>query len=164
MAKETQLWNWLRDLRFTMGIAADLRRVEDMTGAGFPDVDGFARWDAAGDTLAFKLELKSHVRPARAATPIRFPLEKRHAQILFLARRYALGEAAYFFLQVGEGADRRLYLAPGDAGDALREGLNESELAVLCATAGKGLVFPKGVKQMEIIQGVRTCNTRRFFP
>lgn len=156
MAKESQLWKWLSAAGSFGDL--DMRRVEDMTGAGFPDVDGFFI------DQGFKLELKSHVRPSRLATPIRFPLEKRHAQIAFMRRRYALGESAYFLLQVGEGADRRIYLAPGDAGDALRTGVNEAELAVLCATGGKGLVFPKGVKPLEVINGVRTCSKRRHFP
>lgn len=165
MAKESQLWAWLKKAQ--IGGDVDLRRVEDAMGAGFPDVDGFAVLAPGEDAprgtkphkIAFKLELKSEVRPKRAATPIRFKVEKRVAQLEFLRKRYALGENAYFLLQVGEGAERRIYLAPGDIGHNLKVGITEADLAVHCAV--DGYVFPKNVKPMNVILGVLRCSERR---
>lgn len=158
----------------------DLRRVEDSCGAGFPDVDGFARLapDNAvhfstaaereeyarehSEPFAFKLELKSELRPAKAATPIRFKVQKRFAQLEFMRKRYTMGESAYFLLQVGEASGRRLYLAPGDCGRQLKAGISESELAVLCATQD-GMVFDSKVKPAQIIERIRACSLRRYF-
>jgi hypothetical protein len=181
MARESSLWKWLAKARDELRDRVDLRRVEDAIGAGFPDVDGYLRGvpDVAVQfhskaereeyeresrwVFGFKLELKSEVRPARAATPIRFKVEKRAAQIEFMRKRYVMGEAAYFLLQVGEGADRMLYLAPGDCGARLKQGLTESELAVLCATEN-GMVFNKSFKPAAVIERIRTCYKRRRLP
>jgi hypothetical protein len=172
MARESSLWKWLSDARQTMRERVDLRRVEDSIGAGFPDVDGGALFPSSSsfatleDILVFfpfKLELKSEVRPVRPTTPIRFKLEKRRAQIEFMRKRYAMGEAAYFLLQVGEGADRLLYLAPGDAGERLRAGLMESELALLCATEN-GMIFDKKAKPQNVLEGIQKCFKRRRLP
>lgn len=142
----------------------DLRRVEDGIGAGFPDVDGFALFirddDGPDIPFGFKIELKSKERPARPETPIRFPLEKRRAQIEFMRRRYQMGEAAYFLLQVGSGPDRMIYLAPGDAGERLRDGMTEAGIAVLCATEN-GMVFDKSTKPEAIVKGIWKCSKRR---
>ena len=176
MARETSLWKWLSNARDVLRDRLDLRRVEDAIGAGFPDVDGFVQimdrkrtacgndeWDELHELFGFKIELKSEVRPAKASTPIRFALERRKAQIEFMRKRYAMGEAAYFLLQVGEGADRMLYLAPGDAGARLRAGMLESELAVLCATEN-GMVFDKKTKPATVIEGIWKCSKRRQLP
>jgi hypothetical protein len=178
MARESSLWKWLSNSRNVLRDRVDLRRVEDAIGAGFPDVDGFLRGEPdpavrfytkaereeyereSRWVFPFKLELKSEIRPARHATPIRFALEKRRAQIEFMRRRYTMGEAAYFLLQVGESADCMRYLAPGDAGARLREGMTESELAVLCATEN-GMVFDHKQKPATIIERIRTCYNRR---
>lgn len=172
MARESSLWKWLSGARDKMRERVDLRRVEDSIGAGFPDVDGFAVWhfynkddSRITDTIRFpfKLELKSHERPARPTTPIRFPLEKRHAQIEFMRKRYTMGEAAYFFLQVGSGADAMRYLAPGDAGARLKNGLTESELGVLCATEN-GMVFDRKTTPEQVIERIQICYKRRGLP
>lgn len=181
MARESSLWKWLSNARDSLRERVDLRRVEDSIGAGFPDVDGFLRGEPdpavrfhsvaereqyereSRWTFGFKIELKSHVRPARPATAIRFPLEKRRAQVAFMKRRYQMGEAAYFLLQVGEASDRLLYLAPGDAGERLRAGMNESELAILCATEN-GMLFDRKAKPHNVIEGIWTCSKRRRLP
>ncbi len=178
MARESSLWKWLSKARDELRERVDLRRVEDAISAGFPDVDGFflaERGPPPGShawiedvvlydvPFGFKLELKSEVRPARPATPIRFKLDKRVAQIEFMRKRYAMGEAAYFLLQVGEANDRMLYLAPGDAGARLKAGMTESELALLCATEN-GMVFNKTVKPALVIERIRTCFNRRQLP
>ena len=103
--------------------------------------------------------LKSSLRPARGVTPIRFKLKGREKQIEFLRRRFNMGEAAFFLLQVGEYSERRLYLAPGNCGEDLQSGLTESEVAVSCLNGG--LVFPTNANQLEIIRGVLTCCKRR---
>jgi hypothetical protein len=167
MARESQLWKWLSAARDPMRDRLDLRRVEDSISAGFPDVDGFLikmplHSDEDEDRLGFKIELKSEVRPAKPTTPIRFKVQKRAAQIEFMRKRYAMGEAAYFLLQVGEGADRILYLAPGDVGARLKAGLTESELAVICATEN-GMIFTKA-KPHHVIEGIYTCFKRRRLP
>lgn len=173
MARESALWKWLSNARDPMRERLDLRRVEDAIGAGFPDVDGFALFHAYNDDahpkvptttrLAFKLELKSEVRPVRPGTPVRFKVQKRFAQLEFMRKRYGMGEAAYFLLQVGEAADRMLYLAPGDCGARLKSGLTESELAVLCATEG-GMIFDKKAKPQIVVEGILTCFKRRRLP
>lgn len=130
MARESSLSKWLAKARLdTPGL--QMTRVENSLGAGFPDVDGYLSGFGA-----FQIELKSTTRPARPTTPVRFALRGRDAQIAYLARRWALGGNAYFLLQVGEGADRVLYLAPGSIGAKLREGITESELAQLCVSGG----------------------------
>lgn len=171
MARESSLWQWLVKAKYEPDLRGrlDLRRVEDSIGAGFPDVDGAfvhgVHEPALGGfvrrgVLSFKLELKSEVRPARASTPIRFKVQKRFAQLEFMQRRYDMGEAAYFFLQVGEGADAMRYLLPGNLGGRLRDGVNESELAVLCATEN-GMVFDRTVKPAIVIERIQTCYSRR---
>lgn len=129
MARESGLSRWLMDARRTLP-GLQITRVENSVGAGFPDVDGYLR-----EYGAFQIELKSTKRPARESTPLRFALRGRDAQIDYLARRWVLGGAAFFLLQVGDGADRTLYLAPGSAGARLRAGITESELAALCGPA-----------------------------
>jgi hypothetical protein len=173
MARESGLWKWLSNARQDLRECVDLRRVEDSIGAGFPDVDGFALmkeqkrdgalWVEEIIPFAFKIELKSEVRPARPATPVRFKVQKRAAQIEFMRKRYTMGESAYFLLQVGEAADRMLYLAPGDCGARLKEGLTESELAVLCATEN-GMVFDSKAKPARVLEGIYTCFKRRRLP
>lgn len=181
MARESSLWKWLSNARNDLRERVDLRRVEDAIGAGFPDVDGFlrgepdpaVRFNTAAEreeyerksrwTFGFKLELKSERRPARHTTPVRFALEKRKAQIEFMKRRYLMGEAAYFFVQVGESSDAMRYLAPGDAGAQLRDGMTEAELAVLCVTEN-GMVFDHKVKPATIIERIRICYKRRQLP
>jgi hypothetical protein len=169
MARESQLWKWLSNARNDLRERVDLRRVEDAIGAGFPDVDGYFQavpeHSDAPDLppFGFKLELKSEPRPKKPATPVRFALEKRKAQIEFMRKRYAMGEPAYFFVQVGEGPDAMRYLLPGDAGARLREGMTETEIAILCATEN-GMVFNKTIKPATVIERIRLCYTRRRLP
>lgn len=148
MAREAQLSAWLMKAR---GDDVQITRVENLCGAGFPDVDGYAGG-------AFQIELKSTKRPARGSTPLRFALRGREAQIEYLRKRWSLGGAAFFLLQVGSGADRVLYLAPGDLGDRLREGLTESELALECAPWG---VF-KRTTPAEVIKRVVECRSNPY--
>lgn len=162
MARETSLWAWLNTARNTMREDLDMRRVEDMMGAGFPDVDGFAKVDGTG--YSFKLELKSEVRPFRSTTPIRFKLKSRDAQIEFMRRRYFMGESAYFLLQVGEGRDRFLYLAPGSIGAALKVGITEAQLAITCEKEYGAILDGSTVKPHHVIKRIVSCYRRRPLP
>lgn len=157
MSLESSLWSWLSNVRHVMRENIHLTRVENMIGAGFPDVDGFA--GLGRDRFSFKLELKSSPRPARPATPVRFKLKGREKQIEFCRRRYLMGDNVYFLLQIGEGAERRVYLAPGDVGAELQRGVTESQAAILCLNGG--LVFHPKATPSEVIEGIRTCSKRR---
>lgn len=160
MARESSLWKWLSNARLVLRERVDLRRVEDSMGAGFPDVDG--RLVTDGESFGFKLELKSEVRPAKETTPIRFKVQKRQAQIEFMRRRYAMGEAAYFLLQIGEASEARRYVLPGDCGHELRGGILEAELMVRCVET-RGDICTNLIKPHELIERIRLCDTRRLF-
>jgi hypothetical protein len=146
-----------------MGDTLHIKRVENLLGAGTPDVEGFVKQhEVDGEVIPrgqFWLELKSHVRPARPATPIRFPLKGREEQIRFMRERWFIGGNAFFLLQVGEGAERTLYLARGTLGELLRAGMTESEIAVECAQ--EGAIFRRGVTPAEVVR--RAVTARRFF-
>lgn len=149
MALESSLWQWLSKARLALPDTLHMERVENMLGAGFPDVDGFFRPHGA-----FQLELKSTKRPARPATPVRFALKKREAQIAYMRKRWDLGANAFFLLQVGEGADRVLYLAPGNVGDALKAGILEARLAIECVNTG---IFKRPFSHEAILKAITTC-------
>jgi len=158
MSRESSLWSWLAKARRALADDLHMERIENLLGAGTPDVEGFLRTTHRGAGFVLKstfwLELKSSERPARSSTPIRFKLKGREAQIEFMRRRWELGGNAFWLLQVGSGPDRRLYLAPGDAGAQLLHGVTESELAVLCAHTGN---FPKNVSPEAILKRVIEC-------
>ncbi|MCK1668668.1 hypothetical protein [Bradyrhizobium sp. 153] len=149
MARESSLWTWLSKARLEFPDVLHMERVENMLGAGFPDVDGYLRPHGA-----FQLELKSTTRPARPTTPVRFALQKRDAQIKFLRTRWELGANAFFLLQVGEASDRVLYLAPGNVGDKLKAGILEAALAVECVNTG---IFKHPFSRRDILKAVTTC-------
>ncbi|WP_027521730.1 hypothetical protein [Bradyrhizobium sp. Ec3.3] len=149
MARESSLWNWLSKARLELPDHVHMERVENMLGAGFPDVDGYFAPHGA-----FQLELKSTKRPARPTTPVRFALKGREAQMAYLKKRWGLGANAFFFLQVGEGADRTLYLAPGDIGESLKAGILESALAVECVFTG---IFRSPFSRKDILKAITTC-------
>lgn len=161
MARESGLWGWLSCARRSYGDALHIHRVENFLEAGTPDVEGYLELpDCRGQ---FWIELKSEERPARSSTPIRFKLKKREAQIEFMRKRWEMGANAFFLLQVGSGYDRSLFLAPGDLGPALRDGLTESDLAIHCCNTG---FFPKPrlkipTFQEDILKRVISC---RSFP
>lgn len=162
MTLESNLWRWLSAARNELAPGLHMERVENLVGAGTPDVEGFLY---CRNTLLvtspvraqFWLELKSKERPARSSTPIRFPLEKRAAQIEFMRRRWELGGNAFWLLQIGSGAERRLYLAAGDLGERLKQGMSESEIAVEVATYGA--LSPKATPG-EVILWAAQCRTK----
>lgn len=162
MAKESQLWQWLSGARVALRGQLQMERIENLLGAGTPDVEGYVRITdktmVTHNTEAqFWLELKSHERPARADTPIRFPLKDRENQIAFLRRRWDLGGNAFFLVQVGSGHERRLYLLAGDMGRQLQAGMTESDIAVECAAYG---CLPPKMTPAEVLIWVATCRTK----
>jgi hypothetical protein len=122
MARESQLWQWLAKARLYYKADLHMHRIENSASPGMPDVEGFVRGFRKG--LQFWVELKSAARPARASTPIRFKV--RPKQVEWARRRWAIGGAAYWLLQIGDGADRRIYLLDATHGRALQAGMLES--------------------------------------
>lgn len=155
MTLESGLWSWLSKARLELGPALHMDRIENMLSAGTPDVEGqlnLTPWIGQ-----FWIELKSHERPVRRSTPIRFPLKRREAQIEFMRKRWEIGGNAFWLLQVGSGHERRLYLAAGDMGDMLKDGLTESELAVEVATYG---ALPPKLTPVDVLKWIVTCRAK----
>lgn len=150
--RESSLWGWLAGARPVLGKRLQMTRMENMLGAGVPDVEAFL------DREQFWLELKTASAPMRSATPLRFALAGREAQIEFMRHRWSLGGTALWLLQVGSGTERKLYLAPGDMGDYLRDGIVESVLAVRCVATG---FFAKRCAPSEVLERARLCRENR---
>lgn len=134
MARESSLWAWLSKARHDFGSTLHIQRIENFVGAGTPDVEGFLQTPEMSGQ--FWLELKSIARPARATTPLRFPLKDRKEQVEFMRKRWEIGGNCFWLLQVGSGYDRVIYLAPGPLGEALRNGMIEAQLALACVDGG----------------------------
>lgn len=110
MALEKSLWQRVRKggiaLR-SLGHGVGMERIENAAGEGTPDVD----WCLDGINGWF--ELKSERRPARPTTAIRPKV--RQAQEIWLRERAEAGcRHSFVLLQVGEAAEARLYLIPGN--------------------------------------------------
>ena len=103
-----------------------MNRVENLTMKGMPDVEGFLK-----ENTQFWIELKSSERPARPTTPIRFKVRDREAQIEWLTKRWNLGGNAWLCLQVGSGADRRIYVIAGAHAAEVYSGVVETRLKKL---------------------------------
>lgn len=103
-----------------------MNRVENLTMKGMPDVEGFLK-----ENTQFWIELKSSERPARPTTPIRFKVRDREAQIEWLTKRWNLGGNAWLCLQVGSGADRRIYVIAGVHAAEVYSGVIETRLKKL---------------------------------
>lgn len=167
MALESSLWNWLSKARVAFQDDLHMERVENLIAAGTPDVEGYVRFPGRdvvpGDRPlpmrgAFQIELKSSARPVRPATPVRFKLRDREKQIAFMRRRWTIGGNAFFLLQVGEGAERSLYLAPGDLGAVLQGGIIEAALAVACLSTG--VWSGSRISQSDILKRIIQCRAR----
>jgi hypothetical protein len=171
MALESSLWTWLAKARVALGDALHMERVENLLGAGTPDVEGFVSFEPLpypNERLPFRgqfhLELKSSERPVRPMTPVRFKLRNREKQIAFMRRRWELGGNAFFLLQVGSASERFLYLAPGDLGARLQAGITESDLALACLKTG---VWSgrRDLSQVDILKRSIQCRVRQsLFP
>lgn len=123
MARESGLWRWLSGARRALGADLHMTRVENIIGAGMPDVEGCYQG------VQFWLELKSAMRPAREATPIRFPTKGREDQAKWAMHRIAAGGRAWYLLQVGHGHSRTIYLCSGFYVERLHAGAREDEIA-----------------------------------
>ena len=163
MALEKSLWGWLAKARPVLADRLHMQRVENsIEGSG--DVEGFyteamPELAPGGDFVSFWLELKSEERPARPSTPVRFDLRKREKQIEFMRKRYVMGGAAYWLLQVGSYSERMIYLAPGDYGAALAKGVCEGQLAASCCNYG---IFNKNSLPADVFKQVLKCHLKRY--
>lgn len=165
MARESALWETIKKARVVFGDALHLQRIENMLGAGTPDVEGYLDYALLGSAInrrtgQFWLELKSSARPVRPTTPVRFKLRGRDEQIEFMRRRWALGGNAFFLLQVGAAAKRMIYLAPGDIGTDLKRGLTEAELALACT--GTGIFKGNQFGLQELFTRIVSCRASPY--
>lgn len=119
MARESQLWTSLAVAKIRLRERLHMNRVENWATPGTPDVEGFL--EGMG---FFQYELKSSMRPMKGG-PVRFDFRKREKQIEYMRRRWTIGGACFFLLQVGHGHGRWIYLVPGDQGEALKSGVTE---------------------------------------
>jgi hypothetical protein len=114
-ATESNLWAWLSKARVVLGPDLDMRRIENAVGFGDPDVElcylGFG----------CDLELKAAPRPVRGGR-LHFGSPMKREQVEWGLKRLAAGGAHGFLIQVGEGADRSVYLVHGRLGPAMLEG------------------------------------------
>jgi len=97
-------------------------RVENMAEGGYPDVEGML------DGTWFGLELKAVARPALSGP---MHLKVRDSQVRFAGKRLRARGLYWFFIQIGSGHRRKLYLVPGGYAQELQEGLTEREIADL---------------------------------
>jgi len=122
MSRESSLWQWLKKAERELGPNLHMNRIENSAGQGQGDVEGHLRGSGQ-----FWIELKTTTRPVRPETKIRFKV--RPKQIAWHTARAKAGGRSYFLLQVGSGADRRLYLVRGRLAAKIAQGMTESELA-----------------------------------
>lgn len=122
MALESRLWEWLKKARLSYRDDLHMTRVENGVSAGMPDVEGHLKRGGQ-----FWIELKSAARPKHPDTPVRF--RTRTAQVEWVDRRRAVGGRAWYLLQVGDGADRRIYLLDGMWGAMIHAGQSEQWLS-----------------------------------
>lgn len=119
MARETRLWDWLRDgLKIKKHL--HMRRVENKVSEGDPDVDGC--WDGK----YFELELKGTNRPHDPSTIL--DIEVRQSQVIWARRRWLAGGNIWVYVRVGYGNDVRRYLVPGSLIAIVKDGVTEERL------------------------------------
>lgn len=123
MATEAGLWKSLSVVRNTLGGDLHIRRVENAVGMGDPDVEGCYRGNC------FHIELKVAPRPARGLTGLRFGHDITNEQAEWHTARAEAGGRSFFLIQVGDGAERALYLVPGSLVGFLRSRPTEAEIA-----------------------------------
>lgn len=104
MPTERTQWQWLSKARREMDLPIHMERLENMIGAGHPDVElcymGRQNW----------IEQKVAKRPARATTVLRFGSPLRDSQYEWALKRIAAGGRVWYLIQVGGGAERQMYL------------------------------------------------------
>lgn len=139
MSRERALWAWLAKARFVYKSRLHMNRIENPAGPGMPDVEGYLareitrsgsrqQYAHVENGGQFWIELKSAERPKRPETPVRFKVRPR--QIAWGLRRWAVGRCSWWLLQVGSGAERKIYLLPGDKGRDIARGMPEIDLGL----------------------------------
>lgn len=124
MPTEATLWQWTSQARRVFLGALHIERLENMVGAGHPDVEGCL------EGVQFWLELKVAKRPARPTTKLRFGSPLRESQVDWAKKRIAAGGRVWYLIQVGGGPERQVYLirATVQTIDALFQHVNEDWL------------------------------------
>ena len=112
---ESNLWKWLKKPK-GLSENLDMNRIENMAGAGMPDVEGIFK-------NQFWIELKVCARPKHPTTPIKIKFQP--LQTPWLKKRWALGGSAWCLVQVGEGHKAGRYLIPGNKIEAFEIGRTE---------------------------------------
>lgn len=104
MPTEKNGWKWLSKARDQMDLPVHIERVENIAGAGHPDVElcymGVQNW----------IEQKAAHRPARPSTKLRFGSPLRDSQVEWAKKRIAAGGRVWYLIQVGAGHERQMYL------------------------------------------------------
>lgn len=131
MARENSLWKWLKNARLHFRETLSLGRIENAVGAGWPDVEGYQT-----ELGQIWIELKSAARPASPLTPIDLK-HTRDAQVRWLTKRWALGQAVFILVQVGSGAEARRYLVEGHRAQEIHDGQTEAWLEVMSRCSPK---------------------------
>lgn len=121
MARENQLWAWLKRAQLHYLEDLHMHRVENSVGRSMPDVEGHLR--GCGQ---FWIELKSTARPSKPTTKVRFKFQDGQPE--WLERRWNLGGCAWLLCQVGSGAERRIYMFPGSFASSVASGCTEASL------------------------------------
>jgi penicillin-binding protein-related factor A (putative recombinase) len=121
---EQNLWKWLRKEVQPLIKSKELHicRIENLVGAGYPDVEG------CYDGCHFHIELKALARPKRKSTPLRVKFQPR--QIPWLKKRWTAGGNCWVLLRVGTKRDAKHYLVPGNNAHLLNK-ISEAQLAKL---------------------------------
>jgi hypothetical protein len=101
---ESNAWQWLRKAGVVFGDDLHLERVENMAGAGGPDVQGMLK----GQPVL--IELKHAALPARGSTPLRFGSPIRPSQVEWAKARVRAGGNVWYLISVGKGHAREFYL------------------------------------------------------
>lgn len=104
MATEATLWDWAKQCRRVFGNTIHIERLENLVGAGHPDVEG------CYEGVQFWLELKVAKRPARPTTKLRFGSPLRDSQVEWGKKRIAVGGRVWYLIQVGSASERQVYL------------------------------------------------------
>jgi hypothetical protein len=130
---EKNLWRWLRA---AVDRCCFAERVENLVGAGTPDVT--LAWQPRN---VVKVELKTCARPARDTTPLHVSVQP--AQPGWHLRWARAGGLSVWLVQVGSGHQASRYALPGPLGGLLAAGgLTEASLRGLSevVAAGPGTV------------------------
>jgi hypothetical protein len=105
MARESRLWEFLREGWKPIGLQLHYRRLENQVGSGDPDVDGcYLGW-------YFEIELKGTDRPAHPATAIDLGIRK--SQVIYHRKRMRANGNHWLYVRVGIGKTLKKYLVPG---------------------------------------------------